>query len=92
MGDFYYTQSVSVFFAFYIELYVRLEAQCMKFVHGGAGRVSLSSACTLSNLRHLKGCLTACLGPIPLRIQDCWLPIAHLLACLIAPNCFCLLA
>ena len=52
--------------------------------------VSLSPACTLSNLGPLKGCSTANLSPnppgsglngqldIPLTIQDYWLPTARL--------------
>ena len=65
---------------------------------------SMSTACTLSNLGHLKGYPTAHLGliqggfvlneqsDIPLTIQDCCIPTAHLLAFLVAPNCFCLSA
>ena len=59
------------------------------------GWVSLSPACTLSNLGPFEGCLAAHLGPIPvgsglngqldipLTIQDCWLPTAHLPASMI---------
>ena len=72
---------------------------------GGGGEavcVSLSPACTLSNLGPLEGCLTAHLDSIsvrlglneeldiPLTIQDCWLPTVHLPAFLITPNLFCL--
>ena len=53
-----------------------LEAWCMKFMHGGEGKEREGSG--------LKG-----QSDIPLTIQDCWLPTAHLPAFLIASNRFC---
>ncbi|EPQ02200.1 39S ribosomal protein L1, mitochondrial [Myotis brandtii] len=64
----------------------KLKKRFPKLNRKGVG-VSLSPACTLSNLGALEGNGQA---DIPLTIQDCWLQTIRLPACLIAPNRFCL--